>query len=85
MEKYLIIIGIIAVIFVIAKYVLKLNTRKVIGLLVNCLLGALILWLINWLPIGLNIPLNWITILVTGVFGVVGVLVLVVLALCGII
>ena len=54
-----------------------------IGLIVNALIGMVVLWVINWTGI-VSIPINIITCLVVGIFGVPGTIVLVVLSLLGV-
>lgn len=81
---YLKIAVIALIVILIAKYVLKISGKKVMALIVNSLIGLLVLWLINWTEL-VSIPLNIVTVLVTGIFGAPGVIVLVILALLHII
>ena len=84
MIEYLKIAAIALVVILIAKYVFKISGRKVVALIVNSLIGLLVLWLINWTGL-VSIPLNLVTVLLTGIFGAPGVIVLVILALFGLI
>lgn len=77
---YLKIAAIAIIVILIAKYVFKINGKKIWALIVNSLIGLLVLWLINWTGL-VTIPLNIVTVLVTGLFGLPGVIVLVLLAL----
>ena len=77
---YLKIAVIALVVILIAKYVFKINGKKVVALIINSLIGLAVLWLINWTGL-VSIPLNIVTVLVTGIFGAPGVIVLVLLAL----
>ncbi len=79
MLYYLEVAAIAIVIILVAKYVLKLNSKKVVTLIINSLIGLAILWLINWTGF-VSIPLNIVTALITGIFGTPGVIVLVILA-----
>ena len=81
---YVTMLLIAAVVLLLAKFVLKINLRSLIGLIINILLGIIIIWLINRFT-GLAIPLNFITALVVGILGVPGVIILVLLRLIGII
>ena len=85
--SYLTMILIAAVVLLVAKFVLNINTKGLIELIINIILGILIIWLINMFGsgLGINIPLNWITAIVVGVLGVPGVIILVLLSLIGII
>jgi len=78
--EYLKIAAIALVVILIAKYVFKISGKKVVALIVNSLIGLAVLWLINWTGL-VSIPLNLVTVLLTGIFGAPGVIILVVLAL----
>lgn len=78
--EYLKIAVIAIIIILLAKYVFKINGKKLYALIINSLIGLAVLWLINWTGL-VSIPLNLVTILVTGIFGAPGVIVLVLLAL----
>lgn len=84
---YLQIILVAAVVLLLAKFVLKINTRRLIELIINILLGIIVIWLINQFgsSLGIAIPLNFITALVVGVLGLPGVIILVLLNLIGVI
>ncbi len=76
---YLKIAVIALVVILLAKYVFKINGKKLVALIVNALIGLAVLWLINWTGL-VSIPLNIITVLVAGIFGAPGVLILLILA-----
>ena len=84
---YLQIILVAAVVLLLAKFVLRINTKRLIELIINILLGIIVIWLINQFggSLGISIPLNFITALVVGVLGLPGVIILVLLSLIGII
>jgi len=84
---YLQIIIVAAVVLLLAKFIFKVNTKRLIELIVNILLGIVVIWLINTFgsSLGISIPLNFITALVVGVLGIPGVIILVLLNLIGII
>ena len=77
---YLKIAVIAIVVILLAKYVFKINGKKLWGLIINSLIGLAVLWLINWTGL-VSIPLNIVTVLVAGIFGAPGVLVLLILAI----
>ncbi len=83
MLEYLKIAGIALLVILAAKFILHLDLKKVIGLIVNAVIGMIALWLINLTGL-VSIPINIITCLVVGIFGVPGTIVLVVLSLLGI-
>ncbi len=84
---YLQIILVAAVVLLLAKFVLRINTKRLIELIINILLGIIVIWLINQFggSLGISIPLNFITALVVGVLGLPGVIILVLLNLIGVI
>ena len=77
---YLKIAAVAIIVILIAKYVFKINGKKIRALIINSLLGLLVLWLINWTGL-VSIPLNLVTVLVAGIFGAPGVIILVLLAI----
>ena len=83
MLEYLKIVGIALLVIVALKLILHLDLKKVIGLIVNALIGMVVLWIINWTGI-VSIPINIITCLVVGIFGVPGTIVLIILSLLGV-
>ncbi len=84
---YIQIIIIAIVVLLLAKFVLNLNIKRIIELIVNILLGIIVLWLINRFggSLGISIPINIITALVVGILGLPGVIILLLLNLIGII
>ena len=85
--SYLTMILIAIIVLLLDKFVLKVNTKRLIELIINILLGIVVIWLINKFggSLGISIPLNFITALVVGVLGIPGVIILVLLNLIGII
>lgn len=85
--NYITIILAAAVVILLAKFVLGVDPKRIVELIINAILGLIILWLLNTFgaSLGINIPLNIITALVVGVLGVPGVIILVLLNLSGII
>ena len=83
MLEYLKIAGIALLVIVALKFILHLNLKKVIGLILNAVIGMAVLWVINWTGL-VSIPINIITCLVVGIFGVPGTIVLIILSLLGI-
>ena len=80
---YLKILIIALIVIVVAKFVFKIGGKTLIGLIVNAIVGFLILWLINLTGL-ISIPMNIITWLIAGVFGVPGVVLLIILVLVGV-
>ncbi len=72
------------IVILLAKFILNLNLSKIIGLIINAIVGFIILWLINKTGL-VTIPMNIITYIIAGALGVPGVIILVLLALIGII
>ena len=82
---YIILIGL--VVLAIAKFLLNLKISKLIGLILNIVLGIIVLWLVNTFggSLGIAIPINIITALVVGLGGLPGVILLIILSVIGII
>lgn len=85
--NYLTMILVAVIVLLIAKFVLNVNFKRLIELIINIVLGIIILWLLNKFggSLGISIPINIITALVVGILGVPGVIILVLLNLIGII
>ncbi len=83
MLEYLKIAGIAILVILAAKFILHLDLKKVIGIAINALIGMIALWLINLTGL-VSIPINIITCLVVGIFGVPGTIVLIILSLLGV-
>lgn len=85
--EYLYIIFVGLLVLAIAKFVLNIKVRKLVGLIANILLGIVVLWLVNTFggSVGIYVPINIITILVVGLGGLPGVILLIVLSLTGVI
>ncbi len=85
--NYLTMIITAIVVLLIAKFLLHVNVRRLIELIINIILGIVILWLLNRFggSLGISIPINIITALVVGILGVPGVIILLLLNLIGII
>ena len=81
---YLKIALIALVVILVAKFLLHLDGKKLIGLVLNAVIGLIILWLINLTGL-IYLPINIITCLLVGIFGVPGVILLIILVLVGIV
>lgn len=81
---YLKIAAIALVVILIAKFLFGFSGKKLLSLIVNAVVGLIILWLINLTGL-ITLPINIITCLLVGVFGVPGVILLILLVLVGII
>lgn len=81
--NYLMILGIALVVILLCKFLFHVDGSKLVGLIVNAVIGFAILWLINYTGL-VSIPINIITALIVGIFGLPGVVVLIILALIGV-
>lgn len=78
--NYTVLIFAAIAVIVIAK-LLAWPIKKIVKLAINCGIGAILVFLVNTFggAIGISIPFNIITALIAGVFGVPGVIFLVIL------
>ncbi len=83
MTNYLVLVIAALVVIAIAKFILHLSLGKIIGLAINAVIGFAVLYILNMTGL-VSIPLNLVTSLVAGVFGLPGVIVLIILTLTGI-
>ncbi len=81
--NYLMILGIALVVILLSKFLFHVEGSKLIGLIINVLIGFAILWLVNYTGL-VSIPINIVTALVVGIFGLPGVVVLILLTVLGI-
>ena len=81
--NYLMILGVALVVILLSKFLFHIEGSKLIGLIINIVIGFAILWLINYTGL-VSIPVNIITALVVGIFGIPGVVVLILLVVLGI-
>ena len=73
-QGILVILGVILAAWVLLK-LFKVSFKIIWKLLVNALIGGLVLFVLNFIP-GVNMPINWLTTILTGLFGVPAVLVI---------
>lgn len=67
-----------ALIFVlILKFVFKFGFKAIINVVINIIVGGIVLFLVNLVPF-INLPINIINSLITGIFGVPGVIFIIV-------
>ena len=78
-ESALLIIGIVLVLFVILK-LFKVSFKIIWKLIVNALVGGIVLWLLNLNPRE-EMPINWLTTILTGLFGIPAVIVIFIVSL----
>ena len=71
------ILSVIITLFIL-KIIFKVSV-KVVNILINSFVGAVVLFILNLL--GFNIPINWFTSILVGALGVPGVVILVILEL----
>ena len=78
-QGILVILGVILAAWVLLK-LFKVSCKIIWKLLVNALIGGLVLFVLNFIP-GVNMPINWLTTILTGLFGVPAVLVIFIVSL----
>ena len=85
--NYITILLVAIIVLLLAKFVFKVNVKRLIELIINIVLGIIVLWLINKFggSLGISIPINIITAIVVGILGLPGVIILILLNLIGII
>lgn len=78
--EYLVFIGAVVAVFIILK-ILAWPLKKIIKMLINIGVGALLLVLVNYIGGYFNfmIPINWVSALVVGILGIPGVIILAIL------
>ena len=74
----------IVVVLAIAKFIFHVGLKVIFGLIINAVVGFVILWLINLTGL-LTIPVNIVTCLVTGILGIPGIILLIILHVVGMI
>ncbi len=67
-QSALVIIGIVFLVFILLK-IFKVSFKIIWKLLLNALVGGAILFLLNLIP-GVNMPINWLTTILTGFLGI---------------
>ena len=78
-QGILVILGVILAAWVLLK-LFKVSFKIIWKLLVNAIIGGLVLFVLNFIP-GVNMPINWLTTILTGLFGVPAVLVIFIVSL----
>ena len=78
-QGILVILGVILAAWVLLK-LFRVSFKIIWKLLVNALIGGLVLFVLNFIP-GVNMPINWLTTILTGLFGVPAVLVIFIVSL----
>ena len=78
-QGILVILGVILAAWVLLK-LFKVSFKIIWKLLVNALIGGLVLFVLNFIP-GVNMPINWLSTILTGLFGVPAVLVIFIVSL----
>lgn len=69
----------VLLLYVVLK-LLKVSLKIIWKILINAAVGGLVLFLLNLIP-GLDLPLNWLTAICTGLFGVPAVIVILIISL----
>ena len=78
-QGILIILGVILILWLVLK-LFKVSFKVIWKLLINALIGGVILYLHNLIP-GISMPINWLTTILTGIFGVPAVIVIFIVSL----
>ena len=80
--QYLVFIGAIIALIILVK-IFSWPIKKILGLILNVLIGAVLLWLISYFgaSFNFNIPFNWVTAAVVGFLGIPGVIILTIIQL----
>ena len=78
-QGILIILGVIMILWLVLK-LFKVSFKVIWKLLINALIGGVVLYLLNLIP-GISMPINWLTTILTGIFGVPAVIVIFIVSL----
>ena len=73
------ILGVILILWLVLK-LFKVSFKVIWKLLINALIGGVVLYLLNLIP-GISMPINWLTTILTGIFGVPAVIVIFIVSL----
>ncbi|HIX46713.1 MAG TPA: pro-sigmaK processing inhibitor BofA family protein [Candidatus Borkfalkia faecigallinarum] len=74
-------VGAVAIVLIaLVLKLLKVSIKGILGFIVNAAVGIALIFLLNMIP-GVEIPLTWWTGLVSGLFGIPGVVVLLIIFL----
>ena len=78
-QGILIILGVILILWLVLK-LFKVSFKVIWKLLINALIGGVVLYLLNLIP-GISMPINWLTTILPGIFGVPAVIVIFIVSL----
>ena len=78
-QGILIILGVILILWLVLK-LFKVSFKVIWKLLINALIGGVVLYLLNLIH-GISMPINWLTTILTGIFGVPAVIVIFIVSL----
>ena len=78
-QGILIILGVILILWLVLK-LFKVSFKVIWKLLINALIGGVVLYLLNLIP-GISMPINWLTTILTGIFGDPAVIVIFIVSL----
>ena len=78
-QGILIILGVILILWLVLK-LFMVSFKVIWKLLINALIGGVVLYLLNLIP-GISMPINWLTTILTGIFGVPAVIVIFIVSL----
>lgn len=79
MEYILITCIVIIVLFIVLK-LFRVSFKWIMKILLNAIVGGVLLYLINLIP-NVNLPINWVTSIAVGIFGIPALLVILIITI----
>ena len=70
---------VVLIIFLLLHFIFKKSIKLILKIVINSLIGFVILTICNYIP-GINVEINILTSLITGVFGIPGAIVIIILS-----
>ncbi len=82
MMGYLKILGVALVVLLIAKFIVRLGIKEIIGVAINVVASMIVLYLVN-LSGFITIEINWLTILLIAILGLPGLVLIIIYTIAG--
>ncbi len=82
MMGYLKILGVALVVLLIAKFIVRLGIKEIIGMAINVVASMIVLYLVN-LSGFITIEINWLTILLIAILGLPGLVLIIIYTIAG--
>ena len=82
MMGYLKILGVALVVLLIARFIVRLGIKEIIGMAINVVASMIVLYLVN-LSGFITIEINWLTILLIAILGLPGLLLIIIYTIAG--